>query len=192
MNSLSGKVICVTGAASGMGLATAKMLYARGALLALADLRRDALEKAIQEITGSDLTSSKGRITASEVDIKYSSQVNDWIESTVSHYGRLDGAANVAGILGKSFGTGDLTQIDDQEFDLVTSVNLRGVFNCMRAQLKVMKEGGSIVNAASTTGLEGHPMNAVYSATKHAVTGLTKSVAGEFGAKGIRVNCVAP
>ncbi|KAK7885321.1 hypothetical protein LTR67_010499 [Exophiala xenobiotica] len=192
MASLAGKVVSVTGAASGIGLATARSLYARGALLALCDVRKDALDHAIPEITASDQSSSKSRITTSVVDIRHSNQVNEWVNSTISHYDRIDGAANIAGILGKSFGVGDLTQIDDEEFDKVTSVNLKGLFNCMRAQLKVMKSGASIVNASSTTGLEGHPMNSVYSATKHAVIGLSKSAAGEFGARGIRVNCVAP
>lgn len=110
----------------------------------------------------------------------------------MSHFGRLDGAANIAGVLGKNFGVHDLQQLSNEEWDYVTSVNFTGLFYCMRAQLNVLKEGGVIVNAASTTGLEGHPKNSVYSATKHAVIGLTKSAAGEVGARGVRVNCVAP
>lgn len=192
MASLAGRVITVTGAASGLGLATARSLYARGAIVAISDLRRDALDNAVSQITVSDPASRKARIMTSTVDVRRSDEVNDWIESTMKSLGRIDGAANIAGVLGKSFGVGDVTQIDDAEFDFITSVNLKGLFNCMRAQLRVLKSGGSIVNASSATGLEGHPMNAVYSATKHAVIGLSKSAAGEFGSKGIRVNVVAP
>lgn len=190
MASFDGKVVVVTGAASGMGLATARLLYARGARLSLADI--GSLEKALPEITGSSEVPDSSKVQTHKVDIRSSEQVNGWIDATMKHFGRIDGAANIAGVLGKSFGIGDLTEIDDQEFDFITGVNLKGLFNCMRAELRVMTNGASIVNASSSTGLEGHPKNSVYSATKHAVIGLTKSAAGEFGGRGIRVNCVAP
>jgi len=196
MISLAGKVIAVTGAASGMGLATAKGLFARGASLSLADIRGDALAQAASEVKAAHASSSNNNnnnsIITTVVDIRKSDQVDAWIAKTVAHFGGLDGAANIAGVLGKSFGMADLKDIGDEEFDFITGTNLKGLFYCMRAELKVMKEGACVVNAASSTGLEGHPKNAVYSATKHAVIGLTKSAAGEAGAQGIRVNCVAP
>lgn len=194
MISLAGKVISVTGSASGMGLATAKALFARGASLSLADYREDALNRTRKEIESSfaSTSSQMPTILATAVDIRESSQVDSWIEKTVSHFGRLDGAANIAGVLGKNFGVHELTQLSNEEWEFVTRTNFTGLFYCMRAQLKVLSDGGAVVNAASTTGLEGHPKNSAYSATKHAVIGLSKSAAGEVGGRGIRVNCVAP
>ncbi|KEF55577.1 uncharacterized protein A1O9_08327 [Exophiala aquamarina CBS 119918] len=173
-----------------MGLATAQLLYARGAYLSLADI--GSLEAALPKITGSNEALDNTRVVTFEVDIRSSEQVNNWIDATMKHFGRIDGAANIASVLGKSFGIGNLTEIDDQEFDYITSVNLKGLFNCMRAELRVMKDGASIVNASSSMNLEVHPKNSVYSATKHAVIGLTKSAAGEFGGRVIRLNSVAP
>lgn len=193
MISLAGKVVTVTGGASGMGLATAQGLYARGASLSLADIREDALDKAVSEIKAASSSSNgDNTIITTVVDIRDSDQVDAWIEKTIKHFGRLDGAANIAGVLGKSFGVGDLAELSNDEFDFITGVNFKGLFYCMRAELRAMKEGACIVNAGSSTGLEGHPKNSVYSATKHAVVGLTKSAAGEVGPRGIRVNCVAP
>jgi NAD(P)-dependent dehydrogenase (short-subunit alcohol dehydrogenase family) len=193
MISLEGKVIAVTGAASGMGFATARGLFARGASLSLADINEDALEKAVYEIKAASASAKENNsIITTVFDIRESDQVDAWIDKTVAHFGKLDGAANIAGVLGKSFGVGDLIEISDEEFDFITAVNFKGLFYCIRAELRVMKEGACIVNAGSSTGLEGHPKNSVYSATKHAAIGLTKSAAGEVGARGIRVNCVAP
>jgi NAD(P)-dependent dehydrogenase (short-subunit alcohol dehydrogenase family) len=192
MTSFTRKVVAVTGAASGMGLATAKLLYSRGALLSFSDIRKDRLDEALLEITGSNQPPDNAKVLTFAVDIRKSEEVDNWIDATVKHFGRLDGGANIAGVLGKSFGTDNMAEIDDQEFDFITGVNFKGLFNCLPAELRVVTKGGSIVNASSSTGLEGHPKNSVYSATKHAVIGLTKSVAGKFGGHGIRVNCVAP
>lgn len=117
--------------------------------------------------------------------------MDSWIEKTISHFGRLDGAANIAGVLGKNFGVHILVQLSN-EWEFVTRTNFTGLFYCMRAQLRVLNDGDAVVNAPSTTGLEGHPKNSPYSATKHAVIGLSQSAAGEVGGRGIRVNCVAP
>ena len=118
--------------------------------------------------------------------------MNSWIEKTVSHFGRLDGAANIAGVTGKSYGVYDLSQLSNEEWDFITRTNLTGLFYCMRAQLRVLSDGSAVVNAASIARLEGSPTNRAYCATKHAVIGLSKSAAGEFGGRGIRVNGVAP
>ncbi|KAI9734031.1 MAG: hypothetical protein M1818_006969 [Claussenomyces sp. TS43310] len=191
MISLAGKVVTVTGAASGIGLATAKVLFAAGAKLSLTDLREESLAKAVSAISSGSSSPRKNIITTA-LDIRSSKQVDAWIGKTVSHFGRLDGSANVAGAIGKGYGTHDVTDLSDEEFDFVTGTNLTGLFYCMRAQLRAMTDGGSVVNTASTTGLEGHAKNAAYSASKHAVIGLSKSAANEVGPKGIRVNCVAP
>ena len=116
MISLAGRIISITGSASGMGLATAKALFARGASLSLADYREDALKQARNEIESSYTSNSseKPTILATAVDIRDSSQVDSWIEKTVSHFGRLDGAANIAGVLGQNFGVHDPTQLSNE------------------------------------------------------------------------------
>lgn len=194
MISLAGKVISVTGSASGIGLATAKALFARGACLSLADRREDALNETRKEIESSCTPSSseKPTIIATVVDVRESSQVDSWIEKTASYFGRLDGAANIAGVLGKSYGQYNLSRLSNEEWDSITRTNLTGLFYCMRAQLRVLSDGGAVVNAASVAGLVGSPTDSAYCATKHAVIGLSKSAAQEFGGRGIRVNCVAP
>ena len=194
MISLAGKVIAVTGSASGIGLATAKALFARGACLSLADCWEDALNETRKEIESLRIPSSseKPTVIATVVDVSESSQVDSWIEKTVSHFGRLDGAANIAGVMGKNYGLYNLLHLSNEEWDRITGTNLTGVFYCMRAQLRVLSDGGAVVNAASTSGLKGSPTNSAYCATKHAIIGLSKSAAREFGGRGIRVNCVAP
>lgn len=196
MASLEGKVITVTGAASGIGLGTAKVLYARGARLSLADLREEPLNTAVAEITGQKASTSSSdahskRIISTVVNIRKSAEVDAWIAKTVQHFGRLDGAANVAGVIGPHFGVHDISQLSDEEWDFITGTNLTGTFYCVRAQLNAISDGGSIVNTSSTTGLEGHAKNGCYSASKHGVIGLTKSAAKEVG-RGIRVNSIAP
>lgn len=147
MISFAGKVVAVTGAASGMGLATAKGLFARGASLSLADIREDALDKAVSEIKAASSSSKENNsIITTVVDIRKSDQVDAWVDKTIAHFGKLDGAANIAGVLGKSFGLGNLSEISDEEFDYITGVNFKGLFNCIRAELRVMKKGAGIVN----------------------------------------------
>ena len=193
MTSLAKKVIVVTGAASGMGLATAIGLFVRGADLSISDISEEGLEKAVSAMNAA--ATSKGTsntIITTVVDIRDSDQVDHWIAKTVKHFGRLDGAANVAGVIGKNYGVHKLTELSNEEWDFIHGTNLRGLFYCMRAELRVMANGGSLVNCSSVTGLEGHAKNAAYSASKHGVIGLTRSAANEVGERGIRVNVIAP
>jgi len=187
-------VILVSGAASGIGFATSKHLYELGARLSLTDIREDALEAAVAKIT-SGKSHDPDRILTVITDVRNSKQVDAWIEKTVSHFGALDGAANLAGVVGKHIGVHSITELSDEEWSFVMDINVTGVFFALRAQLRAMQKlgrGGSIVNAASTAGVEGNAKHANYSAAKHGVIGLSRSAAKEVGGYGIRVNAIAP
>lgn len=190
MASLKDKVIAITGAASGIGLATARICAERGASLSLSDLQSDLLGRSVATIK-SDFPNTD--IIGRQVDVTDYNSVDSWISATVDHFGRLDGAANIAGVeSGKKGVFKDVESLGNEEWDFVLRVNLTGVFYCIRAQLKVMQRGASIVNCASLAGLMGRPGIAAYSVSKHGVVGLTRTVAKEVGPKGIRVNAVAP
>ena len=188
-----GKVIAITGAASGMGLATAKMLASRGAIVSLGDMNESLLQT-----TAKDIISAGGHAFATTLDVRNRSAVESWIFETVKREGKLDGAVNLAGVAGKQIGVATIEDIEDDAWDFVIDVNLRGVLNCMRAEIKAMgnpKEGGrgaSIVNASSVAGIIGMPKNGAYIASKHAVVGLTRAAAKECGPRAIRVNAIAP
>lgn len=129
------------------------------------------------------------------IDVRKSKEVDSWIDKTVSKFGALDGAANLAGVVGKHIGIHSITDLSDEEWSFVMDINITGVFYALRAQLRAMQalgNGGSIVNAASTAGIEGNAKNANYSAAKHGVIGLSRSAAKEVGEFGIRVNAIAP
>ncbi|KEY63866.1 hypothetical protein S7711_10057 [Stachybotrys chartarum IBT 7711] len=183
------KVIAVTGAASGIGCAIANYLGERGAILSLADVQRGDLDKLAAEIS---TRHSDIKVVTTTVDVSNSDQVSAWMSKTVAEFGHLDGAANFAGVRGGTLKT--FEKLEDHLWEPVLSVNLMGVVHSLREQLKVLSPGGSIVNAASVAGLRSLPWpgNGPYVAAKHAIVGLTKSAAREYGEKGIRVNCVCP
>jgi NAD(P)-dependent dehydrogenase (short-subunit alcohol dehydrogenase family) len=186
----SGKVITITGAARGIGLATAKYLAARGATVSLTDVLRPDLESAEEEIIKEiTKTSSKGSVTHAVVDVSKREDVDEWIKKTKETYGRIDGCVNNAGVVGA---TKPIPQLTDEEWHHVLNINLGGVFNCLRAQLPIMEDGGSIVNVSSVAGLYGFPEMSPYVVSKHGMIGLTKCAAKEVGARGIRVNAICP
>ena len=189
MTSLAGKVIAISGGASGIGLATAHLLASRGASVSLADMQADALAKAVQSIEAAG-----GKALGTVTNVTDRKQVEHWIDATISKFGRLDGAANLAGVTGRNIGVTGVEDIEDDDWALVLAVNLTGVMYSMRAQLRRMERGGSIVNAASVAGLIGRRLNAAYTASKHGVIGLSRSAAKEVGGEDrrIRVNCIAP
>lgn len=195
---LTSNKYAITGAASGMGLATAQLLASRGAVISLADVNEEGLRSAAASLGNGQ------QHMYTVVDVRNSEQVNSWIEATVSKYSKLDGAVNMAGIISKATPVRDLT---DADWDFSFAVNTKGVFNCLRAQLNAMQDGGSIVrsmlivfvshsltvaqvSAASVFGQFGAPGNAAYCSTKAAVIGLSRTAAKEN--QKIRVNCVSP
>jgi NAD(P)-dependent dehydrogenase (short-subunit alcohol dehydrogenase family) len=182
-----GKVICLTGGASGIGLETSKLLASRGAILSIADVQQEALDSAV-----SSISATGAAITGTVVNIRDRTSVECWVSSIVQKHGRLDGAVNLAGVIGKQIGVANIEDIEDDDWDFVLGVNLTGTLNCMRAEIKAITDGGSIVNAASIAGVIGMPKNGAYVASKHAVIGLTRAAAKELGPRGVRVNAIAP
>lgn len=191
MLSFEGKVIAITGAASGMGLATSKALALQGASLSLADVNVQALRDAEQLITV--CLAPHAKVITCSVDVRDSSQVSQWIASTVASLGPLDGAVNLAGVIGKGFGQQPIEHMDESDWGFVLGVNLTGLMHCLRAEIpSFSKDGGSIVNASSVSGLIGRKNNAAYSVSKHGVIALTRAAAKEVGDRAIRVNAIAP
>ncbi|PNS16288.1 Diacetyl reductase [Sphaceloma murrayae] len=184
---LTGRIITITGAASGIGRATAIRLANRGASLALADVSEAPLAGLTTELKGKHPGS---RFLANVVDIGDSVAVDNWISQTAKVLGPLSGAANIAGILIPE--EGGFANLNNNAFEKTIRINLVGLMYCLRAQLKVMADGGSIVNASSMGGLIGFPGLAAYAASKAGVISLSKSAAKDAGSRGIRVNAIAP
>jgi NAD(P)-dependent dehydrogenase (short-subunit alcohol dehydrogenase family) len=182
----SGKVALVTGAASGMGLATAKAFVEAGAAVVLADFNEDAVKAAAAE-----LVAIGHRAIAIRCDVADDAQVAEMVDRTVAEFGRLDAAFNNAGVMARIAPTAESTR---EEWDRVIGVNLRGVWSCMKYELRQMERqgGGAIVNNASVGALTGNPGIGSYIASKHGVVGLTRTAALEYVKHGIRVNAVNP
>lgn len=182
----TGKVALVTGAASGMGLATAQAFAEAGAAVVLADFREDIVTREAQK-----LVDAGRRAIAERCDVRDDLEVEAMVKRAVAEFGRLDAAFNNAGVMARLAPTAESTR---EEWDRVIGVNLRGVWSSMKFELRQMERQGfgAIVNNASVGALTGNPGIGPYIASKHGVVGLTRTAALEYIKKGIYVNAVNP
>jgi len=179
-------VVLITGALTGIGRAAA-LAYAKGGAKVVASGRRDDAGRELVEV----LRSYGSEAEFINADVRKEAEVRDLVDRTVARFGRLDVAVNNAGTEGE---VGPITDQTAESYALTFDTNVLGVILSMKHEVRAMQgqEAGSIINISSTYGHEGAAGASVYVASKHAVEGLTKSVALEMGNSGIRVNCVAP
>ncbi|HEV2634480.1 MAG TPA: glucose 1-dehydrogenase [Actinocrinis sp.] len=180
---LAGKVVIVTGAGSGIGAAAVARFAAAGAYVLACGRKPDRLRQVVASIGAA--------VTAVQCDVTEPEEVAGSVATAVERYGRLDAAFNCAGVFGRF---GPLHEDDQANFDDVVAVNLYGLWSCLRHQIPaiVAAGGGTVVNCASVAAHLGHAKSPLYSATKHAVIGLSKSAALQYAADGVRINVVSP
>jgi len=186
---LKGKVSIITGGAQGIGFATAQKFIDEGAIVAICDVRREAVDAAVNELKASD-SGRIGHVEGFVVDVTNRGQIDGMVEAMRTRYGRIDVLVNNAGITLDS----RLQKMTDDQFDRVIAVNLKGTYNCAQAVVDTMvNQGfGVILNASSVVGIYGNFGQSNYAASKFGVIGFTKTWARELGPKGIRSNAVAP
>jgi NAD(P)-dependent dehydrogenase (short-subunit alcohol dehydrogenase family) len=175
-----GQVCLITGAASGIGRATAQKMASLGARLALSDINKAGLDET-NELCG-------GKHLAGLLDVSSSSDANQHIERVVSQLGRLDFVFNCAGVNPTAY---ELTETTDEYYDKLMNTNLRGTYNVTRAAIPHLKAGAAIVNTSSVMGVTVAANYAIYCATKFGIVGFTKAMAMELGPKQVRVNAIA-
>ena len=184
--SFEGKVVLVTGAAGGIGRATALAFGNAGACVVVADTSVDG-----GHATAAMIVENGGKALFVQTNVTRAAEVEALIDKTVSYYGKLDCAFNNAGIEEEHL---PLAETEEAQFDRIMNVNVKGTWLCMKYELRQMHKQGSgvIVNTASVAGLVGAPTQPIYAASKHAVVGMTKTASAEYARAGIRVNSVCP
>ena len=185
--SFEGKVALVTGAASGMGRATSRAFAAAGAAVLVADVNAEGGAETVEMIT-----SNGGSAQFAPTDVSDAESVEAMVRAAVGAFGRLDCAVNNAAIENESV---PIAEADDANFDKIIAINLKGVYLCMKHEIRQMLaqgSGGTIVNLGSTNSFRPQPRQTAYTAAKHGVIGLTRAVAMDYAAEGIRVNAVCP
>lgn len=187
---LDGKSVLVTGAAGGIGRASCLLFAAEGAKLVIADVDAEGVETTLGLVRAAG-----GVATGVVADLARREQIENMVEVAVRTYGRLDAAFNNAGVTGGQMGQGGRFTLDwdEEAFDRMININLKGVWLCMRAELRQMVEqgGGAILNTASLAGLKGYATTTAYSASKHAVVGMSRVAALEYAPE-VRVNSLCP